>query len=117
MPTSGQRQPSPGVAPRLARGEESTVARDQFAALLQAVRGADVTTGKDDVVFDELLRALARVMEAREDRLIVSATRLPGTLWNMVVFVSIVVKDMDNPFAGVWNVSYAVMSNVAARAG
>src|SRR5207247_8796716 len=26
-----------------------------------------------------------------EDRLIVSATRLPGTLWNMVVFVSIVV--------------------------
>jgi Protein of unknown function (DUF4239) len=137
-------------APRLARGEESTVARDQFAALLQAVRGADVTTGKDDVVFDELLRALARVMEARDDRLTVSVTRIPGTLWNMVVFVSIVVfggflvlwvhalwlslfmvaavagsitfllstlKDMDNPFVGAWNVSYTVMSNVAARAG
>jgi len=133
---------------RLARGEESAVAREQFAALAQAVRGAEVTTGKDDVVFDELLRAFARVMEARDDRLTISTSRIPGTLWNMVVFVSAVVfggflalgvhslglsllmvaavagsitfllatlKDMDNPFVGVWTVSYAVMTGVASR--
>ena len=79
-----------------------------------------------------------------------SASRIPRTLWNMVVFVSVVVfggflalgvhslwlsllmvaavagsitfllstlKDMDNPFTGVWNVSYVVMTNVASRIG
>ncbi len=137
-------------ATRLARGEESAVAREQFAALSQAVRGADVTTGKDDVVFAELLRGLARVTEVRDDRLTVSTTRIPGTLWNLVVFISVVVfggflalgvhslwlsllmvaavagsitfllstlKDMDNPFIGVWNVSYVVMTNVGSRIG
>src|SRR5882724_9798377 len=137
-------------AERLARGEESDVARERLGALCQAVRGAEVTSGKDDAVYDELLRALARVMEARDDRLTVSTTRIPGTLWNMVVFVSVVVfggflalgvhslwlsllmvaavagsitfllstlKDMDNPFTGVWNVSYVVMTNVASRIG
>ena len=134
----------------LARGEESAVARERFTALGQAVRGAEVTTGKDDVVYGELLRALARVTEARDDRLIISTARIPRTLWNLIVFVSVVVfggfltlgvhsfwlslcmvaavagsitfllcslKDMDNPFVGIWNVSYAPMTNVAARVG
>ncbi len=135
---------------RLARGEESAVARERFAAIAQAVRGADVTTGKDDVVYGELLRALALVTETRDDRLTISTARIPDTLWSLVVFVSIVVfggflvlgvhafwlslcmvaavagsitfllstlKDMDNPFAGIWNVSYVPMTNVAARIG
>ena len=34
-----------------------------------------------------------------------------------VTFLLSTLKDMDNPFVGVWNVSYTVMSNVAARAG
>ena len=136
---------------RLAARQASAIACESFAALKQAVRGAEVPTQKDRVVYDELLRALARVMEARDERLTVSATRVPETLWNMVVFVSVVVlfggflalgvhsvwlaillvaaargiltfllaviKDMDNPFAGVWNVSYAPMTDVASRVG
>src|SRR5437867_1161775 len=135
---------------RLAARQASAIACESFAALKQAVRGAEVPTQKDRVVYDELLRALARVMEARDERLTVSATRVPETLWNMVVFVSVVlfggflalgvhsvwlaillvaaaggiltfllavIKDMDNPFAGVWNVSYAPMTDVASRVG
>ena len=34
-----------------------------------------------------------------------------------VTFLLATLKDMDNPFVGVWNVSYAVMTNVAARVG
>jgi len=135
---------------RLAARQASAIACESFAALTQAVRGAELQTQKDRVVYDELLRALARVMEARDERLTVSATRVPETLWNMVVFVSVVlfggflalgihsvwlsillvaaaagiltfllavIKDMDDPFAGVWNVSYAPMTDVAARVG
>ena len=133
---------------RLALAEHSVVAQERFTALAQAVRSAAITTEKDAVVFDELLRALARVIEARDERLTVSTARIPGTLWNLVLFASVilfggflalglhsrllavlavgasagtltfllsVLKDMDNPFAGVWTVSYVPLSNVASR--
>jgi len=32
-----------------------------------------------------------------------------------MAFLLSVVRDMDNPFAGVWNVSYALMTAAAAR--
>lgn len=135
---------------RLAKRENSVIAREHFGALCQAVGGAEAKTERDRAVFDELLRALARVIEARDDRLSVSATRIPGTLWKLVVFVSFVlfagflvlgvrsfllslgvvaavagsitfllsvIKDMDNPFAGAWNVSYDVMTAAARRIG
>lgn len=84
----------------------------------------------------------------RAARLSVSATRIPGTLWSLVLFASCVlfggflvldvrslplslgvaaavagtmtlllsvIRDMDNPFAGTWNVSYAGMKAVAGR--
>ncbi len=135
---------------RLARRETSAIAQEHFGALCQAVGGAEVKTERDRAVFDELLRALSRVIEARDERLGVSATRIPGTLWKLVVFVSFVlfagflvlgvrspvlslavvaavggsitfllsvIKDMDNPFAGVWNVSYDVMTDAAKRIG
>jgi hypothetical protein len=35
----------------------------------------------------------------------------------ILTFLLAVIKDMDNPFAGVWNVSYAPMTDVAARVG
>src|SRR5215475_14093280 len=70
----------------LAMAQQSAVAQERFAALAQAVRSAAITTEKDAVVFDEVLRALARVIEAREERLTVSTARIPGTLWNLVLF-------------------------------
>ncbi len=133
---------------RLGEGKTSAVAQDQFAALCQAVRGAELKADRDSLIYPELLRALARVSEARDARLAVSATRIPGTLWNLVRFMSVVlfagflvldvgsfllslalvaavaasmafllsvVKDMDNPFVGVWNVSYAPLTAAAAR--
>jgi hypothetical protein len=105
---------------------------------------------KDGVLFAELLRALTRVSDARDGRLAVSATRIPRTLWNLVLFASwtlfagflalgihaiplaagvsaaaagtlvflmSVVRDMDNPFSGAWNVSYEPMRSIAARLG
>jgi hypothetical protein len=133
---------------RLAMTEPSVVAQERFAALAQAVRSVAITTEKDAVVFDELLRAPARVIGAREERLTVSTTRIPRTLWNLVLFASMVLfggflalglhsrvlavlavaasagtltfllsvlKDMDNPFVGVWKVSYVPLTNVASR--
>jgi hypothetical protein len=112
------------------------------------VRATEVKTEKDAVAYGELPRALTRVAEARDGRLAVSATRIPGTLWSLVRFMSLVlfagflvlevgplalalalvaavaatmmfllavVKDMDSPFVGVWNVSYAPMTAAAAR--
>lgn len=135
---------------RLAVREHSVIAQEHFGALCQAVGGAEVKTERDRLVFDELLRALSRAFEARDERLGVSATRIPGTLWKLVVFVSFVlfagflvlgvrsfplslavaaavagsitfllsaIKDMDNPFAGVWNVSYDAMTAAARRIG
>ena len=135
---------------RLAKRENSGIAQEHFGALCQAVGGAEVKTERDRTVFDELLRALSRVTEARDERLGVSATRIPGTLWKLVVFVSCVlfagflvlgvrspvlslavvaavagsimfllsvIKDMDNPFAGAWNVSYDVLTAAARRIG
>jgi len=34
-----------------------------------------------------------------------------------VTFLLSTLKDMDNPFIGVWNVSYVVMTNVGSRIG
>jgi hypothetical protein len=135
---------------RLAQGQFSTLAEEQFDALCQVVRGVEVKTEKDEAVYSELLRALSRVSDARDERLSVSMTRIPHTLWSLVVFASCalfggflvlgirslplslavvaamagsltfllsVIKDMDNPFTGVWNVSYASMANVIARIG
>ncbi len=39
-----------------------------------------------------------------------------GALYGIIV-AFLMFKDMDNPFAGVWNVSYAVMISVASRIG
>lgn len=135
---------------RLAQGQVSAIAEEHFSGLCHGVRGANVKTEKDGVVYRELLNALMRVREARDARLSVSATRIPSTLWQLVVFASCVIlggflvlgvrsvllslavvaavagsfafllsviKDMDNPFVGVWNVSYAPMTTVAIRMG
>src|SRR5262245_51639049 len=56
-------------AARLAEGQPSAAAQQSFAALAQAVRGVEVTGAKDAVVYEELLRALSRVMQARDARL------------------------------------------------
>jgi hypothetical protein len=107
-----------------------------------------VKTEKDGAVYEELLGALRRAMESRDDRLAVSLTRIPGTLWSLVVFGSVlvvfgflalgirslplaagacgaasgvitfllsVIKDIDNPFTGVWNVSYAPFVSATSR--
>jgi hypothetical protein len=135
---------------RLAEGQSSRLADERFHSLCLAVRGVEVKTEKDEAIFDELLRALIRVSDARDARLTVSATRVPPTLWNLVVFASValiggflalgiasqwaalavtaaaagvltfllsVIKDMDNPFVGVWNVSYEAMRTIGARLG
>jgi hypothetical protein len=137
-------------APRLAMGNTSELAEERFDSMCQAVRGIEVNDPKDQVIYGELLRALTRVNDARDDRLSVSTTRIPPTLWSLVVFASCVlfagflvlgiqsfvlsvgisatvagtlafllsvIQDMDNPFDGVWNVSYAEMKTVAARIG
>jgi hypothetical protein len=134
----------------LAKGELSRLVEDKFAALCTAIRGAEVVTQKDGGIYGELLRGLARVSDARDDRLAMSTTRIPNTLWSLVVFASCavlaeilllgigsyplaistsaaaagtitfllsVVKDMDNPFAGVWNVSYGPLKAISARIG
>jgi hypothetical protein len=132
--------------PRLAQGKTSAIAEEHLGGLCHAVRSAEVKTGKDGVIYGELLGALTRLLNAREERLSVSATRVPQTLWHLVLFSSLtlfggflvlgvrspllslgvvatvagimafllsVIKDMDNPFVGVWNVSYAPISAVA----
>jgi len=137
-------------APRLAVGITSALAEERFDAMCQVVRSIDVDGPKDQVISGELLRALTRVNDARDGRLSVSATRIPPTLWNLVVFASCVlfagflvlgiqsfaisvgvtacvagtlgfllsvIQDMDNPFDGVWNVSYSQMTSVSARIG
>ncbi len=135
-------------ARRLAVGERSSIAQELAAALAAAVRATPVTGEKDDTVYDEMLRDLARVADARQDRLAVSSTRIPGTLWSLVMFASgallsgfyvlgfrslvlscivvaavagtlvyvlSVVKDMDNPFHGAWNVSFVSVKAALAR--
>lgn len=135
-------------ARRLAKGETSVLAEEHFEALCHAVRAMEIVTLKDEAIYAELLRALTRTSDARDARLSVSATRIPRTLWNLVVFASLVlvggflalglrsfllsvaipaavagtlvflltvIQDMDNPFEGAWNVSYAPLKNMAAR--
>jgi len=34
-----------------------------------------------------------------------------------ITFLLSTLKDMDNPFVGIWNVSYAAMTNMASRIG
>jgi hypothetical protein len=133
---------------RLAVGEVSHLAEQHFGDLCQTIRGAEVKTEKDGVIYGELLHGLRRVLDMREQRLSVSATRVPGTLWHLILFASIVlfggflalglrsfglslavvaavagtivfllsvIRDMDNPFRGIWNVSYAPMKTIATR--
>jgi hypothetical protein len=135
---------------RLAVGETSSLAEEHFDLLCQAVRGAEVSTPKDQAIYEELLAAVTRCSDARDARLGISATRVPSTLWNLVLFASCalfvgflglgihsialssmvvaglagtlvfllsVIKDMDNPFDGTWNVSYVPMRSIAARIG
>lgn len=79
-----------GDEPRnLAKGQTSRLAEEQFDAMCRTVRGVEIKTNKDEAVFAELLHAMARVSDARDARLGVSATRIPRTLWNLVVFASI----------------------------
>ncbi len=59
---------------RLAANEPSALADEHFGALCNAVRSADVVTEKDAVVFEEMLRCLARVSDRRDERLSFSAT-------------------------------------------
>jgi hypothetical protein len=133
---------------RLAVGKLSVLAEEQFDELCKQVRSVDVKDPKDQAIYDEMLRALTRVSESRDERLAVSATRIPATLWSLVIFGSFavmggilflgirslplsiaasagaagvvafllaVIRDMDNPFNGLWNVSYGGMQAVAAR--
>ena len=135
---------------RLAVGQASGLAEERFDTLFRAARAMDIKTPKDQSIYGELLRALTRISDARDDRLGMSATRIPLTLWNLVVFASCalfagflalgihsvalsiavvaamagtlafllsVIRDMDNPFSGVWQVSYAPMKSIAARIG
>ena len=132
----------------LARGRASALAHDHFLALCHAVRSADTKTEKDGVVYAELLSALRRVLQSRDERLSVSGMRIPSTLWCLVVFgacallagfmvlgvrstplaigvvagvagiltfLLAVIRDMDNPFQGVWNVSYDPMTTAVVR--
>jgi Protein of unknown function (DUF4239) len=132
----------------LASGKASMVAHATFGTLGQAVRGAAVQTDKDQTAYAEVLGALRRVTDARDERLGVSTSRIPGTLWSMVVFgatlvvagflvldlgwtplsvavaaavagiltfILSVVRDMDNPFVGVWKVSYTALTDAASR--
>jgi len=128
--------------------ERSVVAHDLASALASRVRSVSADTGKAGAVYDEMLRCLARASDARSERLAVSSTRIPGTLWNLVLFASgallfgfyvlgiqslalsrmtiaavagvlvfllSVVKDMDNPFCGAWNVTYESVRAAVAR--
>src|SRR5262249_47516830 len=72
----------------LSKGELSRLVEDKFGALCAAIRGAEVATQKDAGLYEELLRGLARVSDARDDRLAMSTTRIPNTLWNLVIFAS-----------------------------
>jgi hypothetical protein len=135
---------------KLARGETSGPAEEKFHELCRAVRGVEATTAKDGAIYAELLSSLTRISDARDGRLSVSGTRMPQTLWNLIVFASaalfggflalsihsvalstivvaavaailtfllLVIQDIDNPFRGVWIVTYAPMRNIAARLG
>jgi hypothetical protein len=133
---------------RLAVGETSVTAERGLNDLCQTVRAVEVKTEKDKLMYSELLQALRRVLAMRDQRLNVSATRIPDTLWNVVLFASLVllggffvlglrsvplalavvaavtgtivflvsvIKDIDNPFRGVWNVSYTPIKTAATR--
>jgi hypothetical protein len=73
---------------RLAQGQLSSLAEEHFQALSHAVRAVEIKTTKDGPVYGEMLRGLTRVSDARDERLGVSATRIPSTLWYLVVFAS-----------------------------
>jgi hypothetical protein len=133
---------------RLAVGETSESAERGLNEVCQTVRAVEAKTEKDALIYNELLQGLRRVLAMRDQRLNVSATRIPTTLWNVVLFASVVllggfvvlglrsvalslgvvaavtgtvvflisvIKDIDNPFRGVWNVTYAPLKTAAAR--
>lgn len=125
-------------------------AEERFAAICKSVRDIELQTDKDRLFYDQLLNALERSSDARDERLSVSATRVPHTLWQLILFVSCalfagflflgighfwlsvgvagavaaclvflleVIHDMDNPFDGMWNVSYTQMTAILGRIG
>jgi hypothetical protein len=73
---------------RLASGATCETADRCFAAVCDAVRGVRIRTENDTLVCGEMLRALERVSDARDARLAVSTTRIPRTLWQLIVFAS-----------------------------
>jgi hypothetical protein len=73
---------------RLAKGQLSSLAEEHFKALTHSIRAVEVKTTKDGAIYQEMLRGLTRVSDTRDERLGVSATRIPSTLWYLVVFAS-----------------------------
>jgi ABC-type Fe3+-siderophore transport system permease subunit len=135
---------------RLALGTDSKLAEERFGQLCRAVRSAVADTPRDETIYNEALQALNGISDARDERLSMSATRIPRTLWGLIVVASLallggffvlgfrtpwlsaavtgatagtlafllaVVKDMDNPFLGAWNVTYEPMAKADARIG
>ncbi len=133
---------------KLEKLEPSTVSNESFHKLVQTVRGMKLNNPKDLALYKEILRSLERITGIRDSRLSISHSRIPGTLWSLILFVSYailggflclgiripalsvltisgvagcqyfllaVIKDMDNPFDGEWNVSYAPFSKVITR--
>lgn len=127
----------------LSQGQTSLFSHDKFVALCQSLRSVPVADARDQTVFGQMLDAVNRLTRIREERLTASLTRIPSTLWNLLVFMSAalligflllmlpnptnpalfvgtiiialiagsislllsIIKDIDNPFDGIWNVS------------
>ncbi len=127
----------------LSQGRVCPFTHDKFVNLCQSLRAIPVVEARDQAVFGQMLEAMNRLTLIREERVTDSLTRIPRTLWSLLVFMSGalllgftllvlpdtsnpgifvgtlviglvggsiglllgIVKDMDNPFAGVWNVS------------
>ncbi|MBF0545251.1 MAG: DUF4239 domain-containing protein [Candidatus Riflebacteria bacterium] len=132
----------------LSRGEFCSLSGNAFLQLTDAVRDMNIKNSKDQVVYGELFNAMSRVNSVRDARLGVSGSRIPSTLWNLILFYSVsimvgflfvgiripflgssvvavvtggitfllfVICDLDNPFEGVWVVSYAPIVGVKER--
>ncbi|MCS7185974.1 MAG: DUF4239 domain-containing protein [Armatimonadetes bacterium] len=127
----------------LSQGKDCPFTHDKFVTLCQSLRTVPVVDARDQTVFGQMLEAVNRLTRIREERLTSSLTRIPNTLWDLLVFMSVallfgfillalpdssnpgvfvgtliialvggsiglllgIVKDMDNPFVGIWNVS------------
>ncbi len=123
---------------QLTKGAHDAFTQQRFSELCQALRTVPVVDARDQVVFGQILEAVNRLTRVREERVTMSLTRIPPTLWAALLFLSGallvsfcllpfhslftgallagllgggvglllgIVKDIDNPFQGIWNAS------------